>query len=986
MPMLMPQVTNLRLLFFSPFPHLSLSSLSLKPLKPRSLFTALASSYRKRHRPIPNQSPNPGARNKTTLRESRGRDKAMEETKETETAGFNKRRAEGNDKNDRPKKNLQRKVRTLNPINTLSYVQVLGTGMDTQDTSPSVLLFFDKQRFIFNAGEGLQRFCTEHKIKLSKIDHIFLSRVCSETAGGLPGLLLTLAGMGEEGMSVNVWGPSDLKYLIDAMRCFIPNAAMVHTQSFGPSVGGLMASQTKFTEPIVLVDDEVVKISAIVLQPIFSNRAQLLNELSITQNPTEKVFNDRVDVSKSFSPNGKNSLTGKPGDMSVIYVCELPEIKGKFDPEKAKALGLKPGSKYRELQLGNSVKSDFQNITVHPSDVMDPSIPGPIVFLVDCPTASHLQELLSMQCLSSYYADFSGPPENAKVVTCVIHLGPASLISSPNYQSWMKRFGSAQHIMAGHERKNVEIPILRSSARIAARLNYLCPQFFPAPGFWSLQHLDCLAPESTPSSEGSVSKVCESISAENLLKFTLRPYARLGLDRSVIPSQVASSEIIDELLSEIPEVVDASQCVSQLWHQSTETKEEMRLTHDDKVIVEEPWFDENTLPSCLENIRRDDLEIVLLGTGSSQPSKYRNVSSIHINLFSKGGLLLDCGEGTLGQLKRRYGVEGADNAVRGLRCIWISHIHADHHTGLARILTLRRDLLKGVLHEPLLVVGPRKLKFFLDAYQRLEDLDMQFLDCKHTTEASLHAFEGVTETNKDHSFLGSQTSFEDLRDKNTDRQVAQKVDSTLFAKGSRMQSYWNRPGSPVDNNVVFPILKSLQKVLEEAGLEALMSFPVIHCPQAFGVVLRASERLNSVGKVIPGWKIVYSGDTRPCPELIEASRGATVLIHEATFEDGMVDEAIARNHSTTKEAIEVGNSAGVFRIILTHFSQRYPKIPVFDETHMHKTCIGFDMMSINIADLPVLPKVLPYLKLLFRNEMIIDESDEVVDAAASVAS
>lgn len=34
-----------------------------------------------------------------------------------------------------------------------SIFQILGTGMDTQDTSPSVLLFFDKQRFIFNAGE-----------------------------------------------------------------------------------------------------------------------------------------------------------------------------------------------------------------------------------------------------------------------------------------------------------------------------------------------------------------------------------------------------------------------------------------------------------------------------------------------------------------------------------------------------------------------------------------------------------------------------------------------------------------------------------------------------------------------------------------------------------------------------------------------------------------------------------------------------------------
>ncbi|KAM3348337.1 hypothetical protein ACQJBY_021935 [Aegilops geniculata] len=113
---------------------------------------------------------------------------------------FNKMRAEGRDV--RKDRSMQLKNRRANPISTTSYVQILGTGMDTQDTAPSILLFFDKQRFIFNAGEGLQRFCTEHKIKLSKIDHIFFTRVCSETAGGLPGLVLTLAGMGDEGMSV----------------------------------------------------------------------------------------------------------------------------------------------------------------------------------------------------------------------------------------------------------------------------------------------------------------------------------------------------------------------------------------------------------------------------------------------------------------------------------------------------------------------------------------------------------------------------------------------------------------------------------------------------------------------------------------------------------------------------------------------------------------------------------------------------------------
>lgn len=42
----------------------------------------------------------------------------------SEHIGFNKRRAEGKDGSDKPKKNLQRKVRKLDPANTISYVQV----------------------------------------------------------------------------------------------------------------------------------------------------------------------------------------------------------------------------------------------------------------------------------------------------------------------------------------------------------------------------------------------------------------------------------------------------------------------------------------------------------------------------------------------------------------------------------------------------------------------------------------------------------------------------------------------------------------------------------------------------------------------------------------------------------------------------------------------------------------------------------------------
>lgn len=46
------------------------------------------------------------------------------------------------------------------------------------------------------------------------------------------------------------------------------------------------------------------------------------------------------------------------------------------------------------------------------------------------------------------------------------------------------------------------------------------------------------------------------------------------------------------------------------------------------------------------------------------------------------------GEGSFGQLVRRYGWEGARQVVAALECVWISHIHADHHAGLPRLLAV----------------------------------------------------------------------------------------------------------------------------------------------------------------------------------------------------------------------------------------------------------------------------------------------------------
>lgn len=60
-------------------------------------------------------------------------------------------------------------------------------GSDTGCSVPSVLLFFDRQRFLFNAGEGFQRFCVEHRVKLSKVSGVLATRTTTEATGGLPG-------------------------------------------------------------------------------------------------------------------------------------------------------------------------------------------------------------------------------------------------------------------------------------------------------------------------------------------------------------------------------------------------------------------------------------------------------------------------------------------------------------------------------------------------------------------------------------------------------------------------------------------------------------------------------------------------------------------------------------------------------------------------------------------------------------------------------
>ena len=73
---------------------------------------------------------------------------------------------------------------------------------------------------------------------------------------------------------------------------------------------------------------------------------------------------------------------------------------------------------------------------------------------------------------------------------------------------------------------------------------------------------------------------------------------------------------------------------------------------------------------------------------------------------------------------------------------------------------------------------------------------------------------------------------------------------------------------------------------------------------------------------------------------------------EGSSEYEFEQEALAKRHSMTHEAVQTGKQAGAYRTILTHFSQRYPKIPVVDASFLDSTCIAFDLMSVNLKGAP----------------------------------
>ncbi|XP_023135428.2 zinc phosphodiesterase ELAC protein 2 isoform X2 [Amphiprion ocellaris] len=633
-------------------------------------------------------------------------------------------------------------------------------------------------------------------------------------------------------------GPPQLENYLSAIK------------SFSGPLEDIKLSVRPYTE--AMYKDETMTVYQV---PIFAKSKDDGRKLSPARSsPTQgSPKEDDFYIKNSADNPGERRTAARDTSLMVAFVCKLHPKKGNFLVAQARELGLPIGTAaigplIAALKDGKSIT--YEGKEIRPEQVCTPTDPGPVFMVVECPSEEFVDAVCTNQQLRRYQ---TGKTED--VAALVVHMTPESVLKTDQYKKWMERFPSTtEHLILNEQVCTVHNV---RSHKIQAQLNMIHPEIFPQLRAYRAK-------------EPQAALHVPNVRAECLLKFQLRPV--MEWQRDAIP--FCNSEEFVKEASEVPNfLAEVDKC---------------------KKIC-------STGAAQLSDQGKKYPEVVFLGTGSALPMKIRNVSGTLVNISPSQSVLLDCGEGTFDQLCRHYG-DDVDDALSKISTVFISHLHADHHTGLLKLLYQRERALTtlGKPFSPIYLVAPAQIMTWLNQYH-------------HYCEEILSHINVIPNT-----FLCDGAEVPKQRTKSL-----------------------------------------IQGLLKKNDLEKFETCIVRHCKNAFACSFTHRS----------GWKLAFSGDTMPCNAFVNIGKNATFLIHEATLEDELAEEAVEKRHSTTSQAIGIGMKMNADFIMLNHFSQRYAKIPLFNEDFNDRVGISFDHMRICFGDFKILPKLIPALKTLFAEEI-----------------
>jgi ribonuclease Z len=266
------------------------------------------------------------------------------------------------------------------------------------------------------------------------------------------------------------------------------------------------------------------------------------------------------------------------------------------------------------------------------------------------------------------------------------------------------------------------------------------------------------------------------------------------------------------------------------------------------------------------------MDIWTVGTSSAVPSRSRGLPA---NLISYKGerILFDCGEGTQRQLMTEK------LGLMKISRIFISHWHADHFSGL---LGLIQTMEMEGREEPLYIYGPPRTEEFTD----------NILDTGYFQRSFDIFVEDIVEGEE---IVGEGYQIRPF-----------EVEHGVNAFGYVFEEDEKR--------------KANKDKMEELGIG---SSPKVGKLKQGEEIEWQGEKVKpeEVIQTVEGRKIVYSGDTSKCRNMIKHAQDADLLIHEATCMHEIIDQR--HGHTSARQAGEIADQADVDKLVLTHISRRY---------------------------------------------------------------
>jgi ribonuclease Z len=274
-----------------------------------------------------------------------------------------------------------------------------------------------------------------------------------------------------------------------------------------------------------------------------------------------------------------------------------------------------------------------------------------------------------------------------------------------------------------------------------------------------------------------------------------------------------------------------------------------------------------------------NLEAFVLGSGGMMPLPHRALTSVLVR--REGELFLfDGGEGTQVSIRR------LNLRWKKITAIFVSHMHADHVTGLPGILMLSSQVDRD---EPLYIIGPPRLAEYIDSSRRTLDMYINYEIVVREIREPGVVWEGE----------GFKVRAFPLRHTKTCYGYALEEDPRPGAFHPERAAELGVPRGPL-----WSVLQGGESVTLEDG-RVVASSEVMGAPRS-------------------GRKFSYVTDSLYFPEIAREVSNSDLLVCEGMFESALVESAVEKKHMTAVQAARIARDAGgVKKLALIHYSPRY---------------------------------------------------------------